>query len=119
MLLAGEVRWTRKHGGVDPRLSCETSLSRARDLGFPNGGAPLPCGPLIGLIWPTDGCASIACAATAARQLSSPDRKRPFLARQESRRAAVLRCASARPTPCGRPYRDHGMRVRRRSPPAL
>ncbi len=28
--------------------------------------------PLNGLIWPKDGCASIACAATAAVKLSSP-----------------------------------------------
>src|SRR6516225_7815033 len=48
-----------------------------------------------GLIWPKDGCASIACAATAAVRLSSPG-LRPFLARQESLTAAILRCASAR-----------------------
>src|SRR6266540_6680251 len=39
-----------------------------------------------GLIWPKDGCASIACAATAAVRLSSPG-LRPFLARQEIGRA--------------------------------
>ena len=45
-----------------------------------------------GLIWPKDGCASIAWAATAAVRLSSPG-LRPFLARQESLTAAILRCA--------------------------
>src|SRR5262249_36369321 len=58
-----------------------------------------------GLIWPKDGCASIACAATTAVRLSFPW-LRPFLARQESLSAAILRCASAR------------RRVRRRSPSA-
>jgi uncharacterized protein (DUF736 family) len=61
--------------------------------------------PLFGLIWPKDGCTSIAYAATAAGRLSSPG-LRPFLARQESLAAAILRCASAR------------RRVRRRSPSA-
>jgi hypothetical protein len=58
-----------------------------------------------GLIWPKDGYASIAYAATAPARLSSPG-LRPFLARQESLSAAVLRCAPAR------------RRVRRRSPSA-
>src|SRR5260370_32551008 len=58
-----------------------------------------------GLIWPKDVCASIACAATAAVRLSSPE-LRPFLARQESLTAAILRCAPARRW------------VRRRSPSA-
>ena len=56
-----------------------------------------------GLIWPKDGYASIAYAATAPMRLSSPG-LRPFLARQQSLSAAVLRCAPAR------------RRVRRRSP---
>src|SRR5262245_2952621 len=60
---------------------------------------------LYGLIWPKDGCASIACAATAAVKLSSPG-LRPFLARQESLAAAILRRAPAR------------RRVHRRSPSA-
>lgn len=47
-----------------------------------------------GVIWPKDGCASIAYAATAAVRLSSPG-LRPFLARQESLTAAILRCAAA------------------------
>ena len=58
-----------------------------------------------GLIWPKDGYASIAYAATAPMRLSSPG-LRPFLARQQSLSAAVLRCAPAR------------RRVRRRSPSA-
>jgi hypothetical protein len=58
-----------------------------------------------GLIWPKDGCASIAYAATAAVRLSSPG-LRPFLAKQESLTVAILRCAPAR------------RRVRRRSPSA-
>jgi hypothetical protein len=60
---------------------------------------------LDGLIWPKDGSASIAYAATAGLRLSSPG-LRPFLARQESLSPAILRCASAR------------SRVRRRSPSA-
>jgi len=58
-----------------------------------------------GLIWPKDGCASIAYAATATVRLSSPG-LRPFLAKQESLTVAILRCAPAR------------TRVRRRSPSA-
>ena len=48
-----------------------------------------------GLIWPKDGCASIACAAKAAPRLSSPG-LRPFLASQESLSPAILRCATPR-----------------------
>src|SRR5262245_35705004 len=50
--------------------------------------------PLIGLIWPKAGCASIAWTAMAAARFSSPG-LRPFLARQESLAAAILRCATA------------------------
>ncbi len=71
-----------------------------------------------GLIWPKDGCASIACAATAAVRLSSPG-LRPFLARQESLTAAILRCASARrwvrrrsPSACRSPSRPRWSRAR-------
>ena len=60
-------------------ISCQTASRAASD----------------GLIWPKDGCASIACAAKAAPRLSSPG-LRPFLASQESLSPAILRCATAR-----------------------
>jgi hypothetical protein len=60
---------------------------------------------LDGLIWPKDGCASIAWAATAAVRLSSPG-LRPFLASQEK---------SHRRHP---PLRSGPKGVRRRSPSA-
>jgi hypothetical protein len=47
--------------------------------------------PLNGLIWPNAGCASTAYAATARTRLSSPG-LRPFLAKQQSRSRAILRC---------------------------
>ena len=59
-----------------------------------------------GLIWPKDGCASIACAATAHGSTFFPWASPIPRASQESLAAAVLRCAPAR------------RRVRRRSPSA-
>jgi len=69
-------------------------------------GRPLQNSLFNGLIWPKIGFASIAYAAMAARRVSSPDGIHPtrqvawgpglpsFLARQETRLAAILRCAS-------------------------
>jgi hypothetical protein len=90
------------------------SLDFRQSLLLKGCGTGEPC-RLDGLIWPKDGCASIASAAMAARDflpLGLPSRKRagtpvrPFLASQESLAAAILRCAPAR------------SRVRRRSPSA-
>jgi hypothetical protein len=69
-------------------------------------GSTAPNGLFNGLIWPEAGCASIAYAATAPIDFLPLPAAPSFLAKQESRLAAILRCASA----CEQ--------VPRRSPPA-
>tara|TARA_B100000614_G_scaffold140844_1_gene125198 strand:- start:192 stop:395 length:204 start_codon:yes stop_codon:yes gene_type:complete len=50
-----------------------------------------PNGLFNGLIWPKTGCASIAYGAMAPVKFLPLAATRPFLARQETRRIAILR----------------------------
>ncbi len=88
-----------------PMLADRVSISGARPhLSVIHPPVPAPDGLFNGLIWPKDGCASSAYATTAgpdfpplptptpraARDPGSPS----FLAKQQSRARAVLRCAA-------------------------
>jgi len=55
---------------------------------------PLQNGLFNGLIWPKAGCASIAYAAMAPIDFLPLPAAPPFLAKQQSRLAAILRCAA-------------------------
>jgi len=73
-------------------------------------GRPLQHGLFNGLIWPKAGCASIAYAAMAPIDFLPLPASPSFLAKQQSRLAAILRwrCGPDEPTPLRKRNGDPG-----------
>ena len=104
------------------------SPARGQTISLIHPPVPAPEGLFNGLIWPKDGCASSAYATTAgpdflplptptpraARDPGSPS----FLAQQQSRACAVLRCAAVAILAPSRERDGDPEAMWRRSPPA-